>query len=347
MKLILIFFAALFTTSLYGCSSNDTSTVNNPQGNNSSGSGKILIAYFSLWGNVNYPSTVDASTSASIVVDENVRYGATEYIARIIQKNTGGAIQRIETRDAYPADFQAVISQNHDEMGKAYLPPLKSINLDMEQYDTVFIGYPVWATTIPQAIISFLSEYDFSGKTIIPFCTHDGYGSGRSFADIKKASPQAAMLDGIAIEAKNVPSAETTVNTWINTLGITQTAADTGESPIAITIGNIVLDGVIYDTPLALEIKTMFPLTVSMVGFGGREYYGGISKRPANTGKTQRNFINGDITYCPQNNTLAIFYAQTDRPNLGMDVIPIGKVTSDLAVFNTLGSRVDIAFALR
>jgi hypothetical protein len=69
-----------------------------------------------------------------------------------------------------------------------------------------------------------------------------------------------------------------------------------------------------------------FPLTVPMVDFGGREYYGGISQRPVNTGKTQRSFINGDITYCAQNNTLAIFYAQTDRPNLGMDVIPIGRL---------------------
>jgi flavodoxin len=347
MKQILFFTFMVFTVSLYACGSNDTSIVNTTLENKNSGSSKILIAYFSLWGNVNYPSTVDTSTSASIVVDENVRYGATEYIARIIQKDTGGAIQRIETRDAYPADFQAVISQNHNEIRKDYLPPLKRITLDMEQYDTVFIGYPVWATTIPQAIISFLSEYDFSGKTIIPFCTHDGYGSGRSFADIKKASPKAAMLDGIAIEAKNVPSAEITVNVWLNAIGVAQPVSDAGESPLSITIGDIVLDSVIYDTPLALEIKRMFPLTVSMVGFGGREYYGGISKHPANTGKTQRNFINGDITYCPQNNTLAIFYAQTDRPNLGMDVIPIGRVTSDLAVFNTLGNRVDITFVLR
>jgi flavodoxin len=346
MKLMLVFLSTLFTVFLYGCSSSDTSIVNSTSEKNHSNKGKILIAYFSLWGNVQYPSNVDASTSASIVIDKTIRYGTTEYIARMIQETTGGDIYFIETQDAYPVDFQAVISQNHDEMNRKFLPPLKSSSLNMEQYDVVFIGYPVWANAVPQVIISFLSQYDFSGKTIIPFCTHDGYGSGHSYGDIRNACPEAAVPDGVAIEAKNVPSSQNTVTNWLVKSGIT-TAANNSESPITITIEDIVLDGVIYDSPLALEITAMFPLTVSMVSFGGREYYGNISQRPANTGKTQRNFINGDITYCAQNNTLAIFYAQTDRPNLGMDIITIGKVISDLAIFDTLGSRVDITFALR
>ena len=67
---------------------------------------------------------------------------------------------------------------------------------------------------------------------------------------------------------------------------------------------------------------------------------------PKNSDDGQLNFENGDITYCPTNNTLAIFYAQTSRPNLTMEVIPIGKVTSDLSVFDTLGSRENITFSI-
>ena len=118
------------------------------------------------------------------------------------------------------------------------------------------------------------------------------------------------------------------------------------ETAVHITIGDITLEGVLYNTALAEEIKAYFPLTISMVGFGGREYYGGVSFYPENLEGGQRNFENGDITYCEAHHNMAIFYAQTDNPNLSVDVIPIGRVTSDLSVFETLGSREEITFSL-
>lgn len=94
------------------------------------------------------------------------------------------------------------------------------------------------------------------------------------------------------------------------------------------------------------EIKAYFPLTISMLGYSGREYYGGVDFYPENLEGGQRNFDNGDITYCEAHHNMAIFYAQTDRPNLSVDVIPIGRVTSDLAVFENLDSREEITFSL-
>ena len=94
------------------------------------------------------------------------------------------------------------------------------------------------------------------------------------------------------------------------------------------------------------EIKSKFPLTVSMSGYGGREYYGGIEFTPEKVNGGQLNFENGDITYYETNNSMAIFYAQTDRPDLTMEAVPIGKVTSDLSVFDTLDSTEDITFTL-
>ena len=160
-----------------------------------------LIVYFSRWGNTEYPSDVDAITSASIVVDNNSRYGTTEYVANMIAENVGGDLHRIETVTPYTADFDELRDVNHDEMSRNYLPELKESNLDISAYDTVFIGYPVWATDVPQAVLSFLKEYDLSGKTVIPFCTHDGYGAGNSYQTIAEASHAAVLLEGIAIEA--------------------------------------------------------------------------------------------------------------------------------------------------
>lgn len=308
----------------------------------------VLIAYFSRFGNTDYPDDIDASTSASVVLDGDKRYGTTEYMAGLIRQSVGGEPHLIETKEFYSGDFDEVREKNHDEMEENYLPPLKESDLDISKYDTVFIGYPVWATDVPQAVLSFLEEYDLSGKTVIPFCTHDGYGAGSSYETVEKASHAGKCLDGLAVEAEDVPSAQDTVVNWLESIGIAgkKDSAGQGETAIKIKIGDKILDGVIYDTALAQEIKSKFPLTVSMSGYGGREYYGGIEFTPEKVSGGQLNFENGDITYCETNNSMAIFYAQTDHPDLTMEVIPIGKVTSDLSVFDTLDSTEDITFTL-
>lgn len=310
------------------------------------GENTILIAYFSRWGNTDYPDDIDATTSASIVADgEN--YGTTEYVARLIQNQVGGDLHLIQTQDKYTTDFDELRDVNHNEMAEGYLPPLTECFLDISKYDTVFIGYPVWATEVPQAVLSFLNEYDLSGKTVIPFCTHDGYGAGRSYSTIQEASHAAQSPEGLAIEAKDVPAAKDTVDAWLENIGITRESTG-AETAITITIGDNVLDGVIYDTALAQEIKEYFPLTISMSGFGGREYYGGVDFYPAeeNLVGGGNTFHDGDITYCEAHHNMAIFYTQTDNPVLSVDVIPIGKVTSDLSVFDTLDSREELTFSL-
>ena len=184
---------------------------------------------------------------------------------------------------------------------------------------------------------------------MIPFCTHDGYGAGGSYNTIREAGHAAVSLDGLAIEAKDVPSAKSTVTEWLTTIGMAaQKGTETESREIAITIriGDALLDGVLYDTALAQEIRDKLPLTISMSGYGGREYYGGVDFYPENLEGGQKNFDNGDITYCEAHHNMAIFYAQTDNPNLSVDVIPIGKVTSDLSVFDTFGSREEITFSL-
>lgn len=318
-------------------------------------SSRVLITYFSRWGNTEYPADVDATTSASIVADGEQQYGTTEYVARMIQEQTGGEIHLIETAEPYSADFQEVVDDNHAEMNQDALPELKDSELDMSAYDTIFIGYPIWATDAPRAVFSFLAEYDLSGKTVIPFCTHDGYGSGSSFGNIAAEVPNAAaVMEGLSIEASDVSGAETMVSQWLEKIGVGSQGAATQaegveqseETAIQITIGDTVLDGVLYDTALANEIREQFPLTISAAGFGGREFYGGVDFYPENVEGGQKTFENGDITYCEAHHNMAIFYAQTDDPVLSVDVIPIGKVTSDLAVFDELPGSVDITFSL-
>ena len=182
--------------------------------------GKTLIAYFSRWGNTDFPKDIDATSSASIVESDGDRYGTTEYLARLIQKSTGGDLYLIKTKTPYPADYNEVRTLNHKEMAENIVPDLLYTDLDINQYDTVFIGYPVWATGVPQAVISFLKEYDLSGKTVIPFCTHGGYGAGDSYNTIKEASHASNSPDGLAVKAEDVISSQNVVNTWLKKIEV-------------------------------------------------------------------------------------------------------------------------------
>lgn len=309
------------------------------------GNGKILIAYFSRWGNTNYPADVDASTGASIIINNGNRRGTTEVVAGYIQSAVGGDIHLIETADPYPVDFDDVRDLNHSEQANGTRPALKSRIENMAQYETVFIGYPVWATTVPQAIRSFLESYDFAGKTVVPFCTHDGYGAGGSYRAVQDAVSGATVSDGLALLASDVPSSESRVREWLERIGIER--EEPQGTAIRITTGGRTFTGEWLDTPLAREIREMFPLTATLGRYGGREYYGSMPQRPTHTEEGRLHFENGDITYCPSNNTIAIFYAKADDPSMGtltMRIIPIGKVTSDLGAFDEMESRLEFTF---
>ena len=311
---------------------------------------RILIAYFSLGRNAAYADGIDATASASLVVDGEELVGTTEYVARFIQDNVGGALYSIETRQPYSTDFDTVVDQNHEEMDQETLPPLVETDINMAEYDTIFLGYPIWAASAPRAIFSFLSQYDLSGKTIVPFCTHDGYGPGSSYQDIAGAlSSQTQVLEGLALDAEAVPNGADTVAHWLQEVGIqfqTSGASQEGETAVTIAIGDATLEGILYDTPLAHEIASYFPLTISMTGFGQREYYGNVDFYPENLEGGQTTFENGHITYCEAHHNMAIFYAQTEDPILSVEVVPIGKVTSDLSIFETLPSQINVTFAL-
>ena len=145
------------------------------------------------------------------------------------------------------------------------------------------------------------------------------------------------QAQGTASSASPAPAASSAAN------AASQQKAET--TPFTITIGDREIQGVLYDTPLAQEIKGHFPLTVQMTGYGKREYYGRIPFTPEKAEGGQLQFQNGDITYCAQNNTMAIFYGQAGESQLTMRVIPIGKVTSSLDIFSQLAPEESITFS--
>lgn len=159
--------------------------------NSENGERKILIAYFSLADVV--PKGADASTHATPEI------GNTEAAALELQRQVGGDLFAIKTIQAYPVNHKecSIIAEN--EMRSDARPELSSHVSNMDNYDTVYVGYPIWWYQEPMAIRTFLEEYDFSGKTIIPFCTSFGASVERSEDNIKAICPDSSVLKGVTL----------------------------------------------------------------------------------------------------------------------------------------------------
>ena len=183
-------------------------------------SSNILIAYFSRVGNMNYEEGVDAVTSASVNLEEDGIAGNTELLAYMAQEATGGDLFFIETVEKYPAQYRATTDQAKTEQNNAVRPELASHVENMDAYDTVILIYPNWWGDLPMAVFTFLEEYDFSGKTILPLCTHEGSGLSRTESTIANLFPEATVLDGLSVRGGNAASAQADVENWIVSSGI-------------------------------------------------------------------------------------------------------------------------------
>ncbi|MGX7205268.1 flavodoxin [Enterococcus pingfangensis] len=128
------------------------------------------------------------------------RTGNTKAVAELIQEKVGGDLVQIETKEARPANYQEEVAQNEQEQTEQIVPELKTNVAHFDSYDRIFIGAPTWNMALPQAVTAFLSEYDFAGKTVVPFNTHGGYGVGSVFSQIEKGTNGADVLEGISIK---------------------------------------------------------------------------------------------------------------------------------------------------
>lgn len=187
--------------------------------NESKGS-RVLIAYFSMPEDVDV-SGVDAVASASIVVRDGERQGNTEYTARIIQETVGGDLFRIETVQDYPLDHDPLVDQAADEQDENLRPELAGHIENLERYDTIILGFPNWWGDLPMPVYSFLEEYDFGAKTIIPFVTHGGSGFSDTRNTISKLQPGAFVSDNtLSLSRNDVAESEDEIRQWAESLNL-------------------------------------------------------------------------------------------------------------------------------
>ncbi len=185
----------------------------------SSTDSNILIAYFSLPEDIDTEG-IDADAGASVVVDNGEVKGNVQYMAEIIQETIGGDLFRIETEETYPGDHDPLVDQAAQEQDEQALPALSAHIENLDQYDTILLGYPNWWADLPQPLYTFLEEYDLSGKTIIPFNSHNGSRFSNTIETIQELQPNATVIeDGFTINERDVPEAAEDVAQWLQGLG--------------------------------------------------------------------------------------------------------------------------------
>ena len=190
--------------------SSDTGTAQEGQ----SESSNVLIAYFSVPEDVDTEG-IDANAGASIVVREGQVMGNLEYMADVIQQTIGGDLFRIETVEEYPLDHEPLVDQAAEEQDEEARPELSTQIENPDQYDTILLGYPNWWGDMPMALYTFLEEYDFSGKTIIPFTAHGGSGFSDTVDTIAELQPDAEVSDeGLSISRNDVAEAQEEISSW-------------------------------------------------------------------------------------------------------------------------------------
>lgn len=198
------------------------------------------------------------------------------------------------------------------------------------------------ATTIPRPIVSFLSQYNLTDKTIIPFCTHAGYGSGSSYADIQELCPNSEVLTGLAVEAEEISSAEQEVSAWLGELQLVQAedTTDTEASQIVITVDDVEILAELNDSEAAKEFGEMLPLSVSMTRMGEHEYYGGLETPLTHTADVQTGYAIGDLAFWIPGNLFAVYFDEPDDDPEGLMIL--GHIISDMSVFDDMAGSMEM-----
>jgi flavodoxin len=156
---------------------------------------KILVAYFS-WG------------------------GNTRGIAQQIHQQIGGDIFEIVPAQPYSSNYNTVLDEALRDQRAQARPALKNKVEDMGRYDVIFIGYPNWWASIPMPVATFLESYDFSGKTVVPFCSHGGGRLGQSVAAIAKLCPKSTILEALSVHYSGGSSLPGDITAWLRKIGI-------------------------------------------------------------------------------------------------------------------------------
>ena len=211
-RFIILIAALLMAAALAACGAQTagrTASETQSVTSSSTAKGHILVAYFS-----------QAGEQYDVGVVEK---GNTQIVAEMIADETDADLFHMERKAAYPSKLSELLDEAQDEQKNSTRPELAAAVDNWDDYDTIFLGYPIWWGDMPMPVYTFLESYDFSGKTVIPFDTNGGSGLAETVSAITKACPGATVKDGLAVSGKEAQTqqdkAKSEVQNWLKGLG--------------------------------------------------------------------------------------------------------------------------------
>lgn len=179
---------------------------------------KTLVVYFSVPETTNPVNMTKEEDNSVVVIDGEV-LGNTQYMAFVIQQNTGADLFRIEPEIPYTTNHAELVELAKQEQVRNERPAILNRIENFENYETVFIGYPIWWTDMPMILYAFFDSYDFSGKTIVPFSTHGGNGFAGTPNKISGLEPGATIAEGMTVSRDVIQDAEADIVNWLRNAG--------------------------------------------------------------------------------------------------------------------------------
>ena len=317
------------------------------QSSGETGNSNILIAYFTWADNtvVEDPSSVDvdATTSASVLAPGN-----TAKLASWIQQEVGGDLHSIVVEEPYSSDYDQCLDRAADEKADNARPALASHVDNMEDYDIVFLGFPNWWYILPMPVLTFVEEYDWSGKTVVPFVTHGTGGLSSTIRDLTAALPEdVTILEPIGVYRPEVDASQSAIQEWIAGLDLelpqggngqtqkeeTNTMESTRRIRFSLDDGSEIIVQ-LNDNPAAEALYEMLPLELSFEDFNSTEKIAYLTEEiPSDGSPDQCDPDVGSLCYYIPWGNLCFFYRDF-RPSSSL--IPLGQVESGAGLLEGL-----------
>ena len=220
-RLATIITAVCLAFSLSACGNVQNSTSNQTEqkatvsSNTAKAGGKAISVYFSRVGNTEFPDDVDAISSATLNRKNGELKGNAQLIAEWAADEAGCETFEIVTEESYPSDYDQTVDFAKEEQTQNKRPALKNALKNVDNYSTVYLTFPNWWADMPMAVYSFFDAYDFSGKTINVFITHEGSGFSRTIDTIRELEPNAVVTEAVAVRGGNASNEENTIREWV------------------------------------------------------------------------------------------------------------------------------------
>lgn len=263
-----------------------------------------LIVYLSRYGNTYPIDDVDAVASASVQLYEGERAGSTEIIARMIAGSVNGDLFSLRTNVPYPANYREHTEVAQAERREMARPALATHIENMDQYSTIFLGFPNWWGDLPMPVYTFLEEHDLTGKTIIPFYTNGGSRISDASETIQEMQPDATVLEAYTLSGSSVLSAADDIAEWLGSLGVISS-----DAKIRFSFADKEIIVILEDNATSRDFAAMLPLTLTFSDYNSTEKVAylentlAIDSAPSGFGPDV-----GHLTYYAPWGNLAFFY---------------------------------------